>query len=107
MTLGYRYHPEARRELDEAVDWYEDAATGLGADFFDEVEAAVRDACEHPVRWPLFPSVDPALAVRRRVLRFPYSVAWLVQPDQIVIVAVAHAKRRPGYWLDRLTDGAP
>ncbi len=105
MTLQFRYHPEARRELDEAVDWYEDAASGLGGDFFDEVEAAVRDACDHSTRWPLFPRVDPTLAVRRKVLRrFPYSVVWLVEPTEIVIVAVAHARRRPGYWQDRVAS---
>lgn len=103
MTLRFRYHPEARRELDEAIDWYEEAATGLGGDFFAEVEAAVRDACEHPTRWPPFPGVYPDLGVRRKVLgRFPYSIAWLVEPTGIVIVAVAHGKRRPGYWLGRV-----
>ena len=70
------------------------------------MEGAVRDASEHPTRWPLFPGVDPDLAVRRKVLRrFPYSVAWLVEPTGIVIVAVAHGKRRPGYWLDRVAPG--
>lgn len=104
MTLRYRYHPEARRELDEAIDWYEQAAPGLGTDFFDEVEVAVREACEHPTRWPLFPTVDSALEVHRRSLRrFPYSLAWLIEPDQVVVLAVAHARRRPGYWVDRLT----
>lgn len=103
MTLRFRYHPEARRELDEAVDWYENAASGLGGVFFAEVEAAVRAACDHPTRWPLFPRVDLELAVHRKVLRrFPYSVAWLVGPAEIVIVAVAHSKRRPGYWLERV-----
>ncbi len=105
MTLPFRYHPGARRELDAAVDWYEDAASGLGGDFFDEVEAAVRDACEHSTRWPLVPRVDATLAVRRKVLRrFPYSIAWLVQSAEIVIVAVAHSRRRPDYWLDRVAS---
>lgn len=107
MTLRSRYPPDARRELDEAVDGYEEAAVGLGGDLLDEVEAAVRDACRHPARWPLFPHVGPTWAVRRRVLRrFPYSVAWIVEPTEIVIVAVAHARRRPGYWLDRVDTGA-
>ena len=103
MTIRFRYHPEARAELDEAVDWYEEAAAGLGGDFFNEVEAAVRSACEHPTQSPLFAGVDPTLVVHRKSLRrFPYSVAWLVEPTGIVIVAVAHGRRRPGYWLDRI-----
>ena len=103
MTLGFQYHPDARQELDEAVDWYEAATPGLGGDFFDEIEAAIADACEGPRRSPLFPGIAPALGVRRRVLRrFPYSVAWIVETENIVIVAIAHARRRPGYWLDRL-----
>ena len=48
MTLQFRYHPDARRDFDEAVDWYEEAAAGLGGDFFAEVEAAVRDSRDHP-----------------------------------------------------------
>jgi len=41
---------------------------------------------------------------RRRVLRrFPYSIVFLLEPAEIVIVAVAHHKRRPGYWIGRVS----
>jgi hypothetical protein len=53
-----------------------------------------------PEAWPVWPGRTD---VRPRVLqRFPYSIIYLVERNEIVIVAVAHHKRRPGYWLDRL-----
>jgi toxin ParE1/3/4 len=61
---------------------------------------AIDGLCELPEAWPLWPGrVD----VRRRVLRrVPNSILYLVEADAIVIVAVAHHRRRPGYWLSRL-----
>ena len=53
--------------------------------------------------WQLFPGVPPELEVRRRVLRrFPYVLAFKVYGEELVVIAVAHARRRPGYWLHRV-----
>ena len=106
MTSGFRYHPEASKELDLAIDWYEAATPGLGPEFFDDVESAVREVRTRPAQWPLDPGVSSSLGVRRRLLRrFPYSLAWVVEPGMIVIVAVVHSRRLPGYWLDRTRPG--
>lgn len=104
MTLRYRYHPAARAELDGATLWYEDAAAGLGSDLLREVEAVLESILAGPAGYPLHPDVAPRLAVRRALLRrYPYSLVWLTDPaGDVVILAVAHTRRLPGYWLERV-----
>jgi len=95
LSHSFRFHPGARTEFDADTDWYE--TRGRGEDFIYDVEAAVASVCEHPRRWPLFPHIERVLSVRRRVLRrLPYSVAYIVENQEVVIVAVAHTRRRPG-----------
>jgi len=102
VTGRVRFHPDARAEFDADADWYDARRPDLGDEFIDAVEAAVEDCAAHPARWPLFPGVPAELGVRRRVVqRFPYLVAYLAYDDGIVVVAVAHASRRPGYWRAR------
>lgn len=48
------FHPEAEREFNEAIDWYEQRALGLGLDFADQIEAAVRRALAFPLAWQSF-----------------------------------------------------
>ena len=103
MTLSLSYHPEALAELEADAVWYEEREPGLGFALFAEVERVAHGPAESPSTWPLFPAVRPSLAVRRRVLRrFPYVLAFKVHGDVLVVVAVAHARRRPGYWLHRV-----
>lgn len=102
MTLRLRYHAEALDELEADTLWYEAREPGLGVALFAEVTRVALDAAESPSTWPLFPGVDPELDVRRRVLRrFPYVLALMVQDDALVVVAVAHARRKPRYSLHR------
>jgi hypothetical protein len=63
------------------------------------VERAVLELCAHPLASPCWPG---SVTIRSRILRgYPYSIVYLAEPDEIVIVGVAHHRRRPGYWLDR------
>jgi len=78
---------------------------GLGADLADEVDHALDLIAESPTAWPLWPGVGEAIGVHRFLLaRFPFAVGYLVEANGIVILAVAHLRRRPGYWLDRLAE---
>jgi len=100
-----RYHPEARGELTTEAEWYEARRRGLGEDFVTDVERALLIIQEHPEAWPRWPGVTARVPVRKYVLqRFPFAVAYLVLDDTLVVLAVAHGKRRPGYWLARLRD---
>ncbi|MCB9674674.1 MAG: type II toxin-antitoxin system RelE/ParE family toxin [Alphaproteobacteria bacterium] len=103
MSLRVEYHPEALAELEADALWYEEREVGLGYGLFDEVTRVAIDAAETPGVWPLFPDVRVELEVRRRVLRrFPYVLAFKLVGDALVVIAVAHARRKPGYWLHRL-----
>lgn len=97
MALALEFHPEADAELTEAVDWYDAERRGLGAAFL----VAVREAVERARRAPL--TGTPAGNDLRRVFvnRFPYAVLYAVDAQRVYVVAVAHFRRRPGYWKHR------
>ena len=103
MTRRAQLHPEAVREFLEAVRFYEHQQTGLGEQFEAEVAHAVDDIVWNPVAWPELTSHPQSSVVRsRRVARFPYRIVYFVHDDTIVVVAVAHERRRPGYWNRRV-----
>ncbi|MDO8757468.1 MAG: type II toxin-antitoxin system RelE/ParE family toxin [Elusimicrobiota bacterium] len=88
----------ARQELDDAVAWYDEQATGLGREFLDEIDRSVRRAAVFPLSCP---KIEPGM--RRCLLaRFPYGLIFGVDGETLVVVAVAHLHREPRYWVDRL-----
>ena len=87
----------AQQELDDAVAWYNEQATGLGQEFLDELDRVVRRAVTFPMSCP---EIEPG--VRRCLLaRFPYGLIYGVDGETLVVVAVAHLHREPRYWVDR------
>jgi plasmid stabilization system protein ParE len=99
-------HPDAVAEATAAGDWYESQRPGLGADFAGEVERAFEMISENPQTWPAWPGFPIGLGVRRFLLpRFPFALAYVVRADDVVVLAVAHTSRRPGYWLSRTRKG--
>ena len=98
MILPVRNLKPASEEFSAAVGWYEKQRSGLGAEFFDAVVHSVSLVKAQPEMGTL--SKDRRT---RRVLvqRFPYEVVYQVLEDEIVIVAIAHSKRRPNYWKNR------
>lgn len=93
ITLG-----EAEREFAESVRYYEAKEPGLGARFRDEVVDVVNAIAANP-EWPRLRK-NKYRRVNLRV--FTHYVACVIRSDTIWIVAVAHAHRRPEYWLDRM-----
>lgn len=91
------FHPRTRDEVEEAQAWYEERSLLAAAGFLHEISVAIRRIGEAPQRYPV------AEHGTRRILleRFPFSIHYRVNEDDIVIVAVAHQKRRPGYWAGR------
>jgi len=93
-----RFHDAADAELTEAVAYYDGKALGLGDRFLAEVKSATRTIEKYP---EIAPIVD--LGVRAKLLvRFPYSLMYVVDENELFILAVAHQSRRPAYWADRL-----
>ena len=99
MTRPIRSSQLASEELAAAARWYEERRGGLGLDFLDAVAAAVELIDEHPEIGT--PVGDDPRTRRLLVTRFPFEVAYRLRADEIVIVAIAHLKRRPGYWRGR------
>ena len=83
--------PLAEQELDEAFFWYEEQVVGLGNSFLDEFNQSVKRIVAYPA---LYEQIDNDL---RRCLmnRFPYGIIYGIDGEQIIIVALAHLKRRP------------
>jgi plasmid stabilization system protein ParE len=98
-------HPEARAELRAAALWYEEQRPGLGGEFVAEVAAVLDRIAVAPQSFPLWPGVSAAPEpVRRGVMhRFPYVVAFEAHEDHVLLLAIAHGKRQPLYWLARRT----
>ena len=98
--MTYDFHPEARTEYREAAAFYEKCQSGLGAAFTLEIEATIKRILESPTRWPLFEQ-----DVRRCLSHtFPYGILYTVEDNAVLIIAVMHLRRKPGYWLNRLRD---
>jgi toxin ParE1/3/4 len=96
-----RFRPEAAAELRHARDWYATREHGLGTEFVAAVDAAVDRVAARPLAFRLLPSVP---SVRRAPLRrFPFVLLFRVlTADVIEVIAVAHMRRRPGYWKTRI-----
>ena len=92
-----RFLRPAELELLDAAQYYELQATGLGGEFLDKIDAAVEDIRQNPERWPIVRA-----DIRRRLVhRFPYALLYRVDPDEIIVQATMHLRRRPDYWLGR------
>lgn len=103
MTPRVRFEDEADAEYRHAGRWYEGRRSGLGVEFFDAVDTAVRQIVDLPRAGARVPRLPTTLPVRRLpVKRFPYHVVYLETPAAIRILAVAHDRRKPGYWKNRL-----
>jgi len=98
VTRRLRNLKAVREEFSAAVRWYEEQRLGLGGEFFDAVVSATSLIQAQPEIGT--PSQDGRT---RRVLvqRFPYQIVYRPSQDEIVIIAIAHLKRRPGYWRKR------
>lgn len=100
--MTYRFLLAARNEFDAAIDWYEARSTTAAPKLIAAVYAVVRTICDMPQsgeRWR-----DREDVRTFPIAELPYIVVYLIEPTEIVIVAIAHAKRRPGYWSRRLAS---
>src|SRR5215216_1221534 len=96
--IPYRFLSPDEEEMTEAALFYESSSEGLGSDFLDDVQRAIDRLCDYPYAGE---SIDASL--RRTLLhRFPFSLIYAVEDHSIVIIAVGHHGRAPGYWRSRV-----
>jgi plasmid stabilization system protein ParE len=91
------FHPGASEDYAAGYSWYHDRGTTLAANFETEIERAVRLISQNPLRWPKFDNERRRFIVRK----FPYSIIYELYGEEVVVLAVAHGKRRPNYWQER------
>lgn len=102
MTRRLRSHHSFRAEVDAAAQHFEDVA-GLGHDFLQAVSAVIRSTMRNPrIGSPVDIPGSTAEVRRRSVRRFSYHIAYVVDTDNVYLIAVAHDGREPLYWADRL-----
>lgn len=89
--------PAARRDYDESFDWYASRSLLAAERFERAVEKALRQISENPERFAMVGQDHRGCALER----FPFRLIYRIDPERILVVAVAHAKRRPNYWTRR------
>ena len=88
----------ARREFDEAKEFYEIEQPGLGTQFDEQIKHSLLRIQKYPQAWP-----PERKEIRRYIVhKFPYKILYSIQDDKIVVLAFAHLHRQPDYWVDRL-----
>jgi toxin ParE1/3/4 len=92
-----RFHPQAEEEVQRAYRWYRERNPAAAQAFLADLDHAVLRVTEAPERWPLY----HGQARRYLFQRFPFSVIYRVTDETIDVIAVAHHRRRPGYWSER------
>ena len=94
-----KYHEAAEAELLNEIGYLELRAIGLGRRFFAEVRSAERLIAQFPES-----ATEILPGIRKRLLRkFPCSLIYTMEKDELLILAVAHHSRRPGYWVGRFS----
>lgn len=93
-----KLHPAAIEDAQAAKDWYAEHNVAIAQAFVDELDRAMGLIATRPHQFPTYTG-----GARRYLLhRFPYMVVFREVGDDIEVIAVAHARRRPGYWRSRL-----
>ena len=96
--MNIRFLTLAQQEVDEAVVWFNKQVDGRGVNFLDELDRVVRLIKSYP-----FASTKLERDIRKCLFaRFPYSLIYGIEEQTIVVIAVAHSRRAPRYWIDRI-----
>jgi len=97
MTYTIQFHPQIKYEIKDSYNWYESKTIGLGESLLLELEDAFSLIQEAPHIW----SKKRNIFSRYVVQRFPFSIYYTVENENIYIYAVAHSSRKPYYWKER------
>jgi plasmid stabilization system protein ParE len=96
--MNIRFLSLADQEVADIVQWYDQQSEGLGRAFLDELDRVVRLVRAYPL---IATEIEPE--IRRFLLsRFPYSLIYGLDQETLVVIALAHQRREPRYWADRL-----
>jgi plasmid stabilization system protein ParE len=97
VALEVNFHPKAVQELRAAFLWYFDRDPIVAQSFKAEIDHAIEMIVEDPNRWPKWRHAE-----RKYVFpRFPFNLIYRFNMGTVEVIAVAHQKRKPGYWQKR------
>jgi toxin ParE1/3/4 len=103
MSKPVRLARQARSELHEAARRYGEQRPELRVDFLTAIDEAMERLVRLAPHLGSPPGIDPTLGIKRVfVKRFPFSIYFIELPTRFRVLAVAHGRRRPFYWGDRL-----
>jgi plasmid stabilization system protein ParE len=92
------YHPRAIQEARAALRWYARRSPALANRLLVELDEAARQIATAPAQWPMYLYGTRVYRLRR----FPYLVVYRETAAAVRVLAIAHARRRPGYWRRRI-----
>jgi hypothetical protein len=96
----FEYHPQAIVEAYRAYHWYDERSENAAERFWQELRRARTIVTDEPIAWSSYLHGTRYFQLRR----FPYALVYIERGERIIGIAVAHLKRRPGYWRKRLDD---
>jgi plasmid stabilization system protein ParE len=95
--LPVELHPEAEEEYLGSLAWYRERSLSAAENFERMFDRAIQEISDAPERWPVYFS-----RFRKYTLRqFPFIIVYRKEPSRMFVLAVAHGRRRPGYWKAR------
>ncbi len=95
--LSIEILPSARLDFDESFDWYAKRSEQAAVRFAAEIESALAKIVDAPERFGLLDDEHRSCILKR----FPFRIVYRIIDGRLLIVAIAHAKRKPGYWENR------
>ena len=96
--MTYVFHPAAEIEYLESIAYFESKKPGLGATYLEDFERIMKNICQAPHRYTIEKQPD----IRRvKMNKFPYFILFRESSNIVQVLAVAHYRRRPQYWLGR------
>ncbi|GBD89284.1 plasmid stabilization system protein [bacterium BMS3Abin03] len=96
--MKYSFHPAAKQELFNTIEYYESCRNGLGIEFLIEFQKVIQRILHFPNAWGRLSKNT------RRCLtnRFPYGIIYQILKNEIIIIAVMQLNRKPKYWKNRI-----
>lgn len=96
--MNYRFLSPALKELTKAAEYYEEQVPGLGEDFLVEVDATIQRILQFPQAWNILKDGIRHCNLRR----FPYTILYKPNQQEVIVISVFHLKQDPGKWEDNL-----
>jgi len=95
--INIAFHPGADADYQDAFAWYEARSIQAASNFEAAIEHALRLIADDPNQWPFCDHIHRIYILRR----FPYSIVYRLDGDTVLVIAIAHARRRQTYWKNR------